>query len=143
MGNASARKDRQERDNLPRLRRDDFRMSWRTDKPGDSFRDKERGRMTVKEFAVFRAERQRRINKIQREIAAEQNAIEPRTPPNLRAAVAEDIKVGAIVWYKYGGEFGWKIVDAVISPAHRYRGFLFRNVFYGLEGAFVEAEETV
>lgn len=68
-------------------------------------------------------------------------AIKAPFPFNFRPAVAEDIVLGAIIWYKEGddGPF-WAIVEELNYTGDDWKAFSFDGCRYGLNGAFVEVD---
>jgi len=64
-------------------------------------------------------------------------------PLRLRPAVADDIKRGALIWYKHGddGPF-WQIVDEVRNPNSAFKAYVAEDGSrYGLDDAFVEVKD--
>ena len=72
-------------------------------------------------------------------------AKETPLPEKLRPATADDIKVGAIIWYidrdeDAGGPY-WKYVDELLHHGAQWKAFTAEDgCRYGLDGAFVEVE---
>ena len=73
-------------------------------------------------------------------------------PKNLRPAIAEDIKVGAIIWYPHWAEnidededgneipgCTWALVEKLLYHGDQYKAYYAEDgCRYGLHGAFVE-----
>ena len=61
-------------------------------------------------------------------------------PKEVRPCLSDDIKVGAIIWYKHGddGPF-WMMVEEVLAPNDLYKGYEAEDgCRYGLDDAWVE-----
>ena len=76
------------------------------------------------------------------ENAASEKAIQSPLPKKLRPAVANDIVVGAVIWYpsweKDDGRC-WNIVDQVLRPNDDFMAYCaHEGCRYGLDGAFIE-----
>lgn len=100
--------------------------------------------MTPQEYLKIEEEQAKIIAEANLKIStARQNADKASLPDNLRPATAEDVKPGAVIWYKHFDEGvpAWMIVLQVLNPNDEYKAFVAEDgCRYGLEGAYVEEE---
>lgn len=105
--------------------------------------------MTPTQFLNIKRQKQSQIAALQVEIEdawTESNKTPP--PEQLRPATAEDIVIGAVIWYHRGPdelfptEWGWLEVEEVRDPGDEWKAFISDGCRYGLYGAFVESTTT-
>ena len=99
--------------------------------------------MTPEEFQTIQTQAESAIEALRRLISeAHALASEAPLPDNLRPANADDIKVGAIVWYKRGDEGPfWQIVERPLYYGDAFKAYTAEDgCRYGLDDAWIEVE---
>ena len=95
--------------------------------------------MTPEQYAVIRAYIKSTIAAAYDKIRELRAAVDGTLPDSLRPATANDIRPGAIIWYKegYDGPF-WAIVEEVLRPDDPFKAYTAEDGSrYGLDDAWV------